>query len=133
MTESGYTGWKRWNPTSDEWLALYTENVVPTSLKLRENEYLIVHTTDGSTTFYCYENNQLRKFTGGSITTYKDLTPVPLGESKTKEKDDKSQRTTAKRYAKGKSVTITPRNDEQVCAFDLMKDESKTIKLLTGT
>ena len=28
---------------------------------------------------------------------------------------------------------ITPRNEEQVCAFDLMKDPTKTVKLLTGT
>ena len=131
MAESGYTGWKRWNPTSDEWLALYTEGKVPFPLK--ENEYLIVHTADSSTTFYCNENGQLRKFTGGSIKTFKDLTPVPLEEPKGKEKDERPQRSTTRKYSKGKSITITPRNEEQVCAFDLMKDPTKTVKLLTGT
>jgi len=130
MAESGYTGWKRWNPTSDEWLALYTEGKVPFPLK--ENEYLIVKTADSSTTFYCNENGQLRKFTGGSIKTFKDLTPVPLEEPKGKEKEERPKSTTRK-YSKGKNIVITPRNEEQVCAFDLMKDHSKTVKLLTGT
>ena len=54
-----------------------------------------------------------------------------MSEQKTKQ-DDKQQSSTQK-YSKGKNVVITPRNDEQVCAFDLMKDSSKTVKLLTGT
>lgn len=29
--------------------------------------------------------------------------------------------------------SISPRNDEQKCAFDLMKNDKVTIKLLTGT
>ena len=130
MAESVYTGWKKWNPTSDEWLALYTEGKIP--FQLKENEYLIVKTDDKATTFYCNECGKLRKFTGGSIKTFKDTTPVPLEEPKGKEKEDKPQKSTRK-YSKGKSITITPRNEEQVCAFDLMKDPSKTVKLLTGT
>ena len=131
MAESGYTGWRRWTPTSDEWLDLYTEGKIP--FQLNENEYLIVRTGDGTTTFYCYENGQLRKFTGGSIKTYKDTTPVPLEEPKGKEKDERPQKSSTRKYSKGKSIVITPRNEEQVCAFDLMKDPSKTVKLLTGT
>ena len=92
-----------------------------------------MHTADCSTTFYCNENGQLRKFTGGSIKTFKDLTPVPLEEPKGKEKEERPQKSSTRKYSKGKSITITPRNEEQVCAFDLMKDPTKTVKLLTGT
>lgn len=129
MADTTYTGWKRWNPTSEEWIDLYTNNTVP--FQLKENEYLIVRATDSSTTFYCYENGQLRKFTGGSIKTVKDTTPVLLEEPKPKQ--DGKQRSSTQKYSKGKNIVITPRNEEQVCAFDLMKDPSKTVKLLTGT
>ena len=129
MADITYTGWKKWSPTSDEWAELYATGTVPVSLK--ENEYLIVKSEGSSTIFYCYENGQLRKFTGGSIKTTKDDTPVLLESSKSKQ-DDK-QHSSAQKYSKGKNVVIVPRNDEQVCAFDLMKDPSKTVKLLTGT
>jgi len=130
MTESVYTGWKRWNPNSDEWLALYTEGKVP--FQLKENEYLIVHAEDKTTVFYCWEAGKLRKFTGGSIKTVKDTTLVPLEEPK--QKDTKQgQKPQQRKYSKGKNIVITPRNEEQVCAFDLMKDPTKTVKLLTGT
>ena len=129
MADITYTGWKKWNPTSEEWLELYTNGTIP--FQLKENEYLIVKSEGSSTIFYCYENGQLRKFTGGSIKTTKDDTPVLLESSKSKQ-DDK-QHSSAQKYSKGKNVVIVPRNDEQVCAFDLMKDPSKTVKLLTGT
>ena len=129
MADITYTGWKKWSPTSDEWAELYTTGAVPVSLK--ENEYLIVKSEGSSTIFYCYENGQLRKFTGGSIKTTKDDTPVLLESSKSKQ--DGKQHSSAQKYSKGKNVVITPRNEEQVCAFDLMKDPSKTVKLLTGT
>ena len=86
MTDNNtYTGWCRWEPTSDEWLTLYTENKVPFVLK--ENEYLIVKTADKSTTFYCNEKGKLRKFTGSAIKTYKDTTPVLLEENKNKQEE----------------------------------------------
>ena len=129
MADITYTGWKKWSPTSDEWAELYANGTVPVSLK--ENEYLIVKSDGSSTIFYCYENGQLRKFTGGSIKTTKDDTPVLLESSKSRQ-DDK-QHSSAQKYSKGKNVVIMPRNDEQACAFDLMKDPSKTVKLLTGT
>ena len=127
MTDTTYTGWKKWTPTSDEWLALYNEGKIP--FELKENEYLIVKSDDSSSTFYCYENKQLRKFTGGSIKTVKDTTSVPLEQPKNQEGKHSNQQ----KYSKGKNVVITPRNEEQVCAFDLMKDPTKTVKLLTGT
>lgn len=129
MADITYTGWKKWSPTSDEWAELYANGTVPVSLK--ENEYLIVKSEGSSTIFYCYENGQLRKFTGGSIKTTKDDTPVLLEPSKSNQEG--KQHSSAQKYSKGKNVVITPRNEEQVCAFDLMKDPTKTVKLLTGT
>ena len=129
MADITYTGWKKWSPTSEDWVELYANGTVPVQLK--ENEYLIVKNDGSSTIFYCYENGQLRKFTGGSIKTTKDDTPVLLESSKSKQ--DGKQHSSAQKYSKGKNVVITPRNEEQVCAFDLMKDPSKTVKLLTGT
>jgi len=32
-----------------------------------------------------------------------------------------------------KNISIKPRNDEQVCAMELMHNSKKTVKLLTGT
>ena len=124
-----YTGWKKLTPTSEDWVELYANGTVPVQLK--ENEYLIVKSDGNSTIFYCYENGQLRKFTGGSIKTTKDDTTVLLEPSKSKQ--DGKQHSSSQKYSKGKNVVITPRNEEQVCAFDLMKDPTKTVKLLTGT
>lgn len=129
MADITYTGWKKWTPTSEDWVELYANGTVPVQLK--ENEYLIVKSDGNSTIFYCYENGQLRKFTGGSIKTTKDDTAVLLEPSKSKQ--DGKQHSSAQKYSKGKNVVITPRNEEQVCAFDLMKDPTKTVKLLTGT
>ena len=129
MADITYTGWKKWTPTSEDWVELYANGTVPVQLK--ENEYLIVKSDGNSTIFYCYENGQLRKFTGGSIKTTKDDTTVLLEPSKSKQ--DGKQHSSAQKYSKGKNVVITPRNEEQVCAFDLMKDPTKTVKLLTGT
>lgn len=130
MTETNYKGWIKWEPTSDEWVEMYTTNKPP--FEMKENEYLIVKTEDGCTTYYCYEKGALRKFTGCSIKTIKDTTPMLLTDLEDESKPVEKRESTRK-YSKGKSIVITPRNDEQVCAFDLIKDESKTIKLLTGT
>lgn len=118
MVEQKYTGWKKWTPTAEEWVDFYTDKTLP--FELNENEYLIIQTSDGNL-YYCYENGKLRKFTGGSIKTYRE---------KTEETQDSAKK---KKYSKGRSTCIVPRNEEQVCAFDLMKDDTKTIKLLEGS
>lgn len=87
----------------------------------------------GSATFYCCEGGKLRKFTGSSIKTVKDTTPVSLEDAGARQKAEEPKKPSHKKYSKGKTVVIAPRNEEQVCAFDLMKDTSKTIKLLTGS
>lgn len=137
MVDENYTGWKVWTPVGDEWLSFYESNSVP--FKMLENEYLIVKTEDGYATTYCYENGKLRKFTGGSIKTVKDDRPVlddPAAQPATtgrKSTKAESKQNKDVKYSKGKSITITPRNTEQICAFDLFKDDSKTIKVITGT
>lgn len=83
-------------------------------LPLLENEYLMLYEKEEEITnglrpslIYCYEDNKLRKVPGGSINI-----------SKKREKDSK---------------VIYPRNAEQSCAIDMLLDESKTVKLLTGS
>ena len=83
-----------------------------TPFTMLENQYLLTYEEDkeGKQTLthaYCYEGDKLRKVSRGSINI-----------SKKREKDSK---------------VIYPRNDEQICAIDMLLDESKTIKLLTGS
>ena len=89
-----------------------------------ENQYLIVHADDRTTTYYCYEEGKLRKFTGASIKTVKQQLPQNQEEQTSKKKPAK--------YSKGKSLSITARNNEQACAIDLLKDDRKTIKTILG-
>ena len=107
---SFYTGWIKWVPNGDEWVELYEKGKTP--FTMLENQYLLTYEEDkeGKQTLthtYCYEGDKLRKVSRGSINI-----------SKKREKDSK---------------VIYPRNDEQICAIDMLLDESKTIKLLTGS
>ena len=107
---SFYTGWIKWVPNGDEWVELYEKGETP--FTMLENQYLLTYEEDkeGKQTLthtYCYEGDKLRKVSRGSINI-----------SKKREKDSK---------------VIYPRNDEQICAIDMLLDESKTIKLLTGS
>lgn len=120
------TGWKKWTPTNEEWNTFCMENWVP--FEMQENEYLIVYDNDNIAYYYCYEKGKFRPFKGGSIKTIKE----PEVEELQDFEEPKKKKGTRK-YSKGKQVIIYPRNDEQACAFDLMRDSSKTIKLLTGT
>ena len=107
---SFYTGWIKWVPNNDEWVELYEGDKLP--LNMLENQYLLTYEEDkdGKQSLihqFCYEEGKLRKVPRGSINI-----------SKKREKDSK---------------VIYPRNDEQICAIDMLLDESKTIKLLTGS
>lgn len=110
--KKSYTGWIKWEPKSDEWVELYSNNTVP--FEMKENEYLLIYETEHGekklTTTYCYEDGKFRKVPKGSIVA-----------AKSKEKFSKE------------SKIIYPRNDEQICAFDMVKDRNKTIKVITGT
>lgn len=103
-----YTGWKAWTPTGPELIDLYQDGKCP--VPLLENEYLIV-----------YDDRQpglvdaIYRMKGGS------LSKISRAAIKTRDPKD------------GRSVrTYAPRNPEQACAFDLMHDDSVTVKLLTG-
>ena len=115
-----YTGWKRWKPTNDEWIDFYTDNKVP--FEMKDGEYLILEGEDTVVSYYCFEDGKFRHCSGGSIKTGVEASveeEFTTGKGK-------------KKYSKSKQPVITPRNDYQVCAFDLVQDTNKTVKLLTG-
>ena len=97
--------------------------------EMLENQYLIVEAKGVGDTYYCNERGKLRKFTGGSIKTYNSDSTTTETVSEDKKGGKKKA---ANKYSKGKSVCIVPRNAEQACAFDLVHDRTKTIKLLEG-
>ena len=108
---SFYTGWAKLVPSDTEWVDLY-EGKNP--FNLLENEYLMIYEREGEieselrpSLLFCYEEGKLRKFSEGSINI-----------NKKREKDSK---------------IIFPRNPEQTCAIDMLLDENKTVKLLTGS
>lgn len=105
--EKEYTGWRKWTPTDEELVNLYQFNECP--LDLKENEYLIVmdRTDDTVASTYKMKKGKLEKV---------DRAPIKI-------KDPKDGRT---------NKVYNPRNPEQVCAFDLIHDDSITIKLITG-
>lgn len=129
VEETNYMGWKKWYPTVAEWTDFYADGKLP--FKLLENEYLIIYPDNDAPLFYCFEHGKLRQFRGGSIKTVREKTPeeafVEYNEKQYSKKD------LPKKYSKGKQTFVYPRNEEQACAFDLIKDDTKTIKLLTGT
>ena len=107
MEEKEYTGWKYWTPNDEELVYLYQEGSCP--LDLVENEYLIIkdRTDDSVAAIYKKKNGQVEKINRAAI----------------KINDPKDGRV---------KKVYNPRNSEQVCAFDLLHDDSVTIKLLTG-
>lgn len=107
MEEKEYTGWKVWTPTVDEFVDLYQNNKCP--LDLLENEYLIVMDQNDGTVNGTYKkkNGNLEKV---------NRAPIKI-------KDPKDGRV---------NKVFNPRNPEQVCAFDLLHDDSTPVKLITG-
>lgn len=131
--EFTYTGIKKWKPTNDEWVDFYTSQKLP--FQLLENEYLVVESENESPQYYCYEHNKLRQFRGGSIKTVKEQTPAEIfiEDLESRSNTAKSaKKTKEKKSSKGNQTIIYPRNEEQVCAFDMIKDSTKPIKLITG-
>lgn len=131
--EFTYAGVKKWKPTNDEWAAFYTSQKLP--FQLLENEYLVIESEDESPQYYCYEHNKLRQFRGGSIKTVKEQTPVEICTEDLESRSNNAKsakKSKEKKSAKGNQTIIYPRNEEQVCAFDMIKDSTKPIKLITG-
>ena len=108
MEEQEYTGWKAWKPTSDEFIDLYQNGNCP--LPLLENEYLMVldDKEEGRV-------DQIYRMKGGKL---EKISRAPI-----KIKDPKDGRV---------NKVYNPRNPEQMCAFDLLHDDTVTVKLLTG-
>lgn len=131
--EFTYTGIKKWKPTNDEWVDFYTSQKLP--FQLLENEYLVVESEDESPQYYCYEHGKLRQFRGGSIKTVKEQTPAEIFIADLESRSNiakNAKKTKEKKSSKGNQTIIYPRNEEQVCAFDMIKDSTKPIKLITG-
>ena len=107
MEEKEYTGWKVWTPNDEELAFFYEEGKCP--LELIENEYLIIiDRIDGTVaSIYKKKNGKFEKSNRAAI----------------KINDPKDGRI---------KKVYNPRNPEQVCAFDLLHDDSITVKLITG-
>lgn len=57
-----------------------------------------------------------------------------IGRSTIKiEREEEKESANDVKTSKKKSEVYMPRNDEQICAFDMIKDPDTTIKLITGT
>jgi len=97
-----YTGYRMIYIADDELSKFYSEQVLPESFELKENEYLILTDKEGKAIdYYCNKKGVLQKvkypYLGNSFT----------GEMK-------------------------PRNPQQYCALNLLLDEEVPVKLLTG-
>ena len=107
-----YTGWYKWIPTSDEWLDFEADGKLPDYMHILENEYLLVYDEsepDKLSRQYVMKKGKLERIGRSSIT----IKQCGYG-------------------SKNIHKTYLPKNDEQVCAFDLIKDRTSTVKLLAG-
>lgn len=130
-----YTGWIKWRPTNDEWLILstYSGNVEIKKLKqsnpeialpdLEENQYLLIYDTlDGKKKLraqYKRKGDYLIRVGHGSI-------KYSFSDFKTDENGN------VKKTNKKVTTELSPINDEQVTAFDLLNDDDITFKLISG-
>lgn len=107
MEEKEYTGWKVWTPTDEELAFFYEEGQCP--LELTENEYLII----------------IDRIDGTVASVYKKKSGIfeKANRAAIKINDPKDGRV---------KKVYNPRNPEQICAFDLLHDDSVTVKLITG-
>lgn len=96
-----YKGYIDVTPTEEEWAKLYEhpENNIYNCL---ENQYLIIHSSDGSV------EDRFKWCNSG----YKKLSYKQINNSFVSK--------------------IKPRNIQQECAFDMLQDKNTTIKVLTG-
>jgi len=130
MNRFDYTGYRKWEPTDLECAEFYTTGNVP--FELQENEYLIIKFADGQKGFYRCEAHKLVQLHGGSLSfeLKKDKAGEQSDEATAAEKSKKRSKSP---YKSAKVNTITPKNEEQICAFDLLNNDKITCKLLTGS
>lgn len=130
-----YTGWKKWTPTLDEWSQFLVEAKPQPPFKMQENEYLLVYTNeDGKEKLvsqYRYSHGELVKFGRGKISVSfadfkldEDAEAAQTGSSKGASKENKAKKRTPR--------VITPINDEQVAAIDLLNNKDIRFKMLSG-
>jgi predicted ribonuclease YlaK len=112
-----YVGYKKWTPSDLEWVNFLAEKKIPFRLDL--NEYLLVYDKEKNlSSQWIMKKDGLKKIGRSSIKVLREEEKDSLEEEKKKRK---------------RSDVYNPKNDEQICAFDLVKDPDTTIKLLTGT
>lgn len=114
-----YTGWKKWTPTDNEWVDFLADKTLPEHINLVLNEYLLVYDNEGKlSSQWVMKKEGLKK----------------IGRSTIKiEREEEKESANDVKTSKKKSEVYMPRNDEQICAFDMIKDPDTTIKLITGT
>lgn len=87
---------------------------------MKENEYLLIYSESGElTSTHIWKGGKLQKIGRGSLR-------FQIGSGKESAEESKNK------YKKPKTMSLAPINDEQICAFDLLLDDSVTCKLLTG-
>jgi len=118
-----YTGWVKWTPTVEEWANFSVKPFPPCDMY--ENEYLLVYMEeDGRKKLvnqYQYVKGELKKFGRGKISiSFSDFKVDDEGNIKENKASKKQTR------------IITPINDEQVAAIDLLNNDDITFKMLSG-
>lgn len=101
------TGWRRWAPDDGELAEFLVSGTCP--IPLAENEYLIIEDGEGS------GMNLVYRMKGGRLGKA-NRAPIKINDPK----DGRVKK------------VYNPRNPEQVCAFDLLHDDSVTVKLISG-
>jgi len=123
MIEQKYTGWKKWTPTPEEWVDFAAEQIVP--FELLENEYLLIYNTKNELEAqYIKKAGKLKKIGRSTIKIEREEEKELIITE-----GQKKKRTSTKKN----NDVYMPRNDEQICAFNLVKDDDTTVKLLCGT
>lgn len=137
-TLNTYTGWKKWEPTLDEWEEFQTEQKLPKNICLLENEYLLVYLDKENpfpTCQYIYQEGRLRKI-GRETINVRVKAPKIIDEEEDvieNKSSKKIRKTYSTKSKKTNQKTIVPRNAEQICAINMMRDDRSTIKLITGS
>lgn len=124
-----YAGWIKWHPSADEYAQLITEGEIPGYVvakwgqnKLHLNEYLLVYDENWTlSSQWVVKKDGLKKVGRSSIKIERE-----------EEKSTNNNENIDKKSRKKPDV-YNPRNDEQICAFDMIKDPDTTIKVITGT
>lgn len=152
--EIEYVGYYKWFPTEEDWVELETNpNFLPACTKeMHLNQYLLCYVKEDLKEVlraqYCLERNEenrlyLRKFGHESLNyDFRSLKLDQIAEQElvalqlqpeSVRSGKRSRSVKATNIPRDTRKVINARNDQQLCAIDLFKDPSKTVKLVTGT